>query len=146
MSEDKLEEMLIRHEGLRLKPYHCTAGKLTIGIGRNLEDVGITEAEARMMLRYDIESRRSQLLKFPWFREMNEPRQDAILDMSFMGVGRLLEFVKMIKALERGDFKTAAQEMLNSRWALQVGDGPGNNFDRAEELSRMIENGEYQGK
>ncbi|MDY0127369.1 MAG: hypothetical protein RBR69_04500 [Candidatus Cloacimonadaceae bacterium] len=43
---DRIKEQLVRHEGLRLKPYRCTAGKLTIGIGRNLNDCGITQSEA----------------------------------------------------------------------------------------------------
>ena len=51
---EKLTAQLTKHEGLRLKPYHCPAGKLTIGIGRNLEDKGITEKEAVMLLENDI--------------------------------------------------------------------------------------------
>lgn len=46
----RLHDMLIRHEGLRLKPYHDTVRKLTIGIGRNLDDVGITHEEALILL------------------------------------------------------------------------------------------------
>ena len=41
-----IERQLIEHEGLEQKVYRCTAGKLTIGVGRNLEDKGITEEEA----------------------------------------------------------------------------------------------------
>lgn len=51
MTPTEFEQMLIRHEGLKLKPYQCTAGKLTIGVGRNIEDMGITEDEAIYMLR-----------------------------------------------------------------------------------------------
>lgn len=129
--KESLEDMLIRHEGLKLKPYRCTAGKLTIGIGRNLDEVGITDAEARMMLSYDIESRRSELLKFSWFRNLDPVRQDAIIDMSFMGVARLLEFKKMIRYLEKKEYIGAANEMLASKWAGQVG-------KRAEELALII--------
>jgi lysozyme len=53
--QKKLTDQLIKHEGLRLKPYHCPAGKLTIGVGRNLEDKGITEEEAVMLLENDIQ-------------------------------------------------------------------------------------------
>lgn len=130
----KLESMLIRHEGLELKPYRCTAGKLTIGIGRNLDDVGITEAEARMMLNHDIQTRVTQLLKYKWFCSLSDTRKDIIIDMSFMGIARLLEFKKMIKCLSNEDYPGAAKEMLDSKWASQVG-------NRAVELaSMMIEN------
>jgi len=45
-----IRKLLEFEEGLKLKPYKCPAGKLTIGIGRNLEDRGITEQEAQMLL------------------------------------------------------------------------------------------------
>jgi lysozyme len=134
---DKLENMLIRHEGLKLKPYKCTAGKLTIGIGRNIEDNGITEAEARMMLRYDIEVARSPLLKFRWFTELNQPRQDAIINLVFnLGLPRFLKFKKTIAHLQKHDYEGAATEMINSTWAKQVG-------ERALELASIIVSGKY---
>jgi lysozyme len=134
---DKLENMLIRHEGLKLKPYKCTAGKLTIGIGRNIEDNGITEAEARMMLRYDIEVARSPLLKFKWFTELNQPRQDAIINLVFnLGLPRFLKFKKTISYLQKHDYEGAATEMINSTWAKQVG-------ERALELASIIVSGKY---
>lgn len=46
--------MLIRHDGLRLKPYRDTRNKLTIGVGRNLDDVGITREEALMLPNNEI--------------------------------------------------------------------------------------------
>jgi lysozyme len=135
---DRLENMLIRHEGLKLKPYRCTAGKLTIGVGRNIEDNGITEAEARMMLRYDIEVSRSPLLKYKWFSELNTPRQDAIINMVFnLGLPRFLRFKKTIAFLQAKDWNNAAIEMMNSTWAKQVG-------QRAVELSAIILTGKYQ--
>lgn len=129
--------MLIRHEGLRLKPYKCTAGKLTIGVGRNLDDNGITEAEARMMLNYDIEMSRAPLLKLKWFTELNTPRQDAVINMVFnLGFPRFMKFKKTIAYLEAKDYENAAVEMLNSTWAKQVG-------DRAVELAAIILSGHY---
>ena len=64
---EKLKEQLIRHEGLRLKPYRCTANKLTIGVGRNLDDVGISEDEALILLENDIIKVQRQAENFPWF-------------------------------------------------------------------------------
>jgi lysozyme len=134
---DKLENMLIRHEGLKLKPYRCTAGKLTIGIGRNLDDNGITEAEARMMCRYDVEVVRTPLLKYKWFTLLNEARQDAILDMAFnLGLPRFLKFKNMLQALQDQDYHKAAEEMMTSQWAQQVG-------ERATELAAMMVEGRY---
>lgn len=144
MATPELEEMLIRHEGLRLKPYKCSAGKLTIGIGRNIEDRGITEAEARMMLSYDIAQANMDALKFPWFQGLNQPRKDAILNMLFnMGLDRFRGFKRFIGFMANGEFELAGKEMMDSKWAFQVGDGPGNKMDRAEELSYIIKTGKY---
>ena len=132
----KLEDMLIRHEGLKLMPYHCTAGKLTIGIGRNIQDRGINEAEARIMCQNDIQEITVRLVKYSWFTRLSDVRKDVIVDMAFMGVQRLLGFKKMIEALSREDYKAAAAEMLESKWAKQVG-------VRATELASMMVEGRY---
>lgn len=130
-----IEDMLIRHEGLRLKPYIDTVGKLSIGVGRNLDDVGISEAEALHLLRNDIETHTRELGRFPWFAGLNDTRRAVIIDMHFnLGATRFNGFSKMINALERGDYISAAGEMLNSRWAAQVG-------NRARELSTMMMRG-----
>lgn len=134
---ETLEDTLIRHEGLRLKPYRCTAGKLTIGIGRNLDDIGISEAEARLMLRNDIISAELQLQSsFPWFRRLDPLRQQILTNMAFnLGMPRLRRFRRMLANIERGDYERAADEMLDSRWAQQV-------KGRATELARWMRSGE----
>jgi lysozyme len=140
MATKELEEMLIRHEALKLMPYRCSAGKLTIGVGRNLEDRGITDAEARMMLSYDVASAEADALKFGWFKELEQPRKDAILNMIFnLGLARFREFKKFIKLMEEKRYPEASKEMLSSKWADQVG-------DRAKELSFIIESGKYRKK
>jgi lysozyme len=58
---DRIKEQLVRHEGLRLKSYRCTAGNLTIGIGRNLDDCGISQSEGYIMLINDIMNCEKQL-------------------------------------------------------------------------------------
>ena len=79
----KLAEQLTKHEGLRLKPYHCPAGKLTIGIGRNLEDKGITEKEARMLLENDIQECIQDLkIVFQAFDLLPEPARRVLVDTS----------------------------------------------------------------
>jgi lysozyme len=119
----KLREMLIQHEGLRLKPYRCTAGKLTIGVGRNLDDVGITEPEAMMLLENDIDKVISDLqLEFSWFGVLDEVRMIAICDMCFnLGLAGLKNFKKMLAAMAVADYETAADEAMDSRWYTQTG-------------------------
>lgn len=117
-----LVDLIKRHEGLRLKPYKCTAGKLTIGYGRNLEDCGITEAEANAMLDHDIAVCLEELSQiFPRFYQMPEKVQCVLVDMLFnLGKSRFLQFKKMIQAVKDQDYKRAAAEMKDSKWYSQV--------------------------
>jgi len=129
-----LERMLVVHEGYELFPYKCTAGKLSIGVGRNLDDNGLSHDEVYFLLSADMKRVHVELSQFGWFwfEGMNYVRQSAIADMCFnLGLPRFLQFKNMIKALEVGDYETAAEEMLNSKWASQVG-------SRAIELSMMV--------
>ena len=134
---EKLIDLIIYHEGLELKPYRCTAGHLTIGIGRNLDDRGITEDEARFLCQNDVDIVEQELTrKLPFIVGLDDVRIRVLLDMAFnLGVPRLSAFSNMWAALEEGDYKQAAVEMLDSRWARQVG-------RRATNLSQMMETGE----
>lgn len=138
MNKADLVEQLIKHEGMRLKPYHCTAGKLTIGVGRNLDDVGINEPEARWLLLNDIQQIEKQLdAKLPWWRNLDGVRQIALADMTFnVGIGTIVKFEKMLNALLYERWDDAATEALDSRWAKQVG-------QRAETIARQFRTGEY---
>ena len=124
------------HEGERLKPYRCTAGKLTIGVGRNLEDRGITAEESAYLLANDISREERELLRaLPWVAKLDEVRQRVLLDMSFnMGLGTLLTFKRTLAAVQARQYQQAASMMLDSRWARQVG-------QRAQRLSRMMATG-----
>jgi len=117
-------EDLKRDEGVRLKPYKCTAGKLTIGIGRNLDDVGISMAEAEQLLANDIAVAKGSLdLNIPWWRKAPVPIQDCLINMVFnMGWPRLSQFKSMLSALQNGKYAEAADHALDSAWAKQVGD------------------------
>lgn len=139
MNRQLLLEQLQRHEGLRLKPYHCTAGKLTIGYGRNLEDRGITEEEAGFMLDNDIDEVVSELERMPLYLSLNPVRRTVLANMCFnLGLTRLLGFRRMLGALADKDWDRAADEMLDSVWARQVG-------NRAVELSELMRAGEVRG-
>lgn len=128
---------LALHEGLRLKPYLCPAGVLTIGYGRNLEARGITEAEAEIMLAHDIDDFQDRLLReIPWMVELSPVRQRVLLDMAFnLGVSGLLKFQRTLAAVRGKEYERAAAMMLDSRWATQVG-------QRAKRLSRMMATGQ----
>lgn len=133
----KIKELLIRHEGLKLKPYFCTSGKLTIGVGRNLDDKGITESEALYLLDNDIKETIKYLETFAFWHNLNTPRRDALIDFCFnVGFGTFIKFKKMIQALEYGDYEKASEELLDSKYAEQVG-------ERARELAYIIRHGEY---
>ncbi len=127
---------LRRDEGVRLRPYRCTAGRLSIGVGRNLDDVGISAAEAELLLDNDIARAAADLDRaLPWWRGLSEARQRALVNMAFnLGLPRLLGFSAMLAALRAGDYSRAAAEALNSRWAGQVG-------ARAARVAAMIREG-----
>ena len=122
-SKITLKGLIIKHEGLRLKPYRCSAGKLTIGVGRNLDDVGITREEAEILLNGDIErSAHDAMTIFPRFFTYSDNRQNAIIDMLFnLGKSRFMKFKKMIKAIYLCDWEEASLQAKDSRWYKQVG-------------------------
>ncbi len=125
-------KLIKKHEGLRLTPYRCSSQKLTIGYGRNLQDNGITLDEAETMLQHDVGTAIKEAESLPFFASLNEPRQAVIVDMIFnLGLPRFGMFKKMIAAIEDEHWTVAAAEMLNSRWARQVG-------KRANTLSEMM--------
>jgi lysozyme len=132
-----LEEQLMRDEGVYYKPYRDAVGKLTIGVGRNLDDTGITKEEVMFLLRNDIARARSQLaLRLPWSSALDPVRRDALTNMCFnLGIGHLLAFRNFLGALEAGDYAAAALEMLDSVWARQVG-------PRAHRLALQIQTGQ----
>jgi lysozyme len=136
MDRTAMIRQLRLHEGERLKPYRCTAGKLTIGIGRNLEDRGISKAEAAYLLGNDIDDHWREVQRaLPWVAKLDEVRQRVLLDMAFnLGIAGLLSFKRTLATIEAGDYTRAASMMLDSKWARQVG-------QRAERLSRMMATG-----
>ena len=122
MNEEHLLNQLIRHEGLKLFPYHCSENFLTIGVGRNLDSVGISEEEARSLLANDVKRVKADLdRKVPWWRQLSEARQIVMIDMCFnLGIGSLMKFKNALSCIESGDFVQAREEILDSRYARQV--------------------------
>lgn len=158
-SRENFVNKLIAHEGLRLQVYQDTLGIDTIGIGRNLEDRGITkeeldwmdmpnmdaiyehgirEADAMYLAQNDVQIVEEELLRaHPCVEDLDAVRQLVVMDMAFnMGVPRLCKFKKMWNAIHENKFDIAAKEMLDSRWAIQV-------KSRAVKLSNAMHNGEF---
>ena len=150
---------LIAHEGLRLQVYKDTLGIDTIGIGRNLEDrgitkeeldwmdipsmdavyeYGITEADAMYLAKNDVQIVEEELVRaHPCVEDLDAVRQLVLMDMAFnMGVPRLCKFVKMWNAIHEEDYASAGKEMLDSRWANQV-------KSRSTKLAHAMHHGEF---
>ena len=128
-------------EGRKTKPYTCTAGKLTIGVGRNLQDVGLRQKEIDFLLQNDIEECYTELLRrWPWIEQLDAVRTEALLNMAFnMGLPTLAKFKKMFAALRAEQYSEAAKEALTSQWSKQVG-------ARAQRIAHQIEFGKYKGE
>ena len=157
-TRDDFIKKLVAHEGLRLEVYQDTLGINTVGIGRNLEDrgitnqelsdldipsiehvykYGITEADAVYLATNDVQIVEEELLRaHPCVDSLDSVRQLILMDMAFnMGVPRLCKFKNMWAAIHNEDFITAAKEMLDSRWANQV-------KSRATKLAHAMHHGE----
>ena len=141
MIPTNLIDQLKRDEGLRLYPYTDTVGKLTIGYGRNLTDVGITQDEADLMLQHNVADTQAALaraLPVSIIQSIDPVRMDALTNMAFnMGVNALMKFNLTMLALMQKDYERAADAMLDSQWARQVG-------ARAQRLAQQMRTGQYQ--
>lgn len=133
---DKLRPILANDEGSRSKPYTDTTGHLTIGIGRNLDDVGLSQDEIGLLLENDIARAEMAARRLiPAFDALSEARQCVVVSMAFnMGEGTLSTFKNTLACINHAQWSAAASGMRQSLWAKQVG-------DRAERLAKMMENG-----
>ena len=133
--DDSLIRWIKRCEGFSTRLYKDTDGKLTIGWGRNLQDRGISVDEAGFMFTNDLARTISELEPFSWFNTQPDNVKNALINMNFnLGITRLLEFDKMIAALENNNYSLAAREALNSEWAAEVG-------LRAKDIALMMREG-----
>jgi len=136
----KLLEMLKRHEGVESHVYRCSAGYETIGVGRNISKsgLGLSDDEVDYLLENDIIRVIKELSsEYPWFKNLDDVRKDAIIDIGFnLGATRLRGFRRALAAMDAADYKTASLEFLDSKWSRDV-------KGRSTELAYMIEMGEY---
>lgn len=133
-----LIDTLVRHEGLRRLAYEDSVGVLTIGVGRNIEEVGLSDDEIYYLLKNDIRRCETELdNSFRWYKDLDQVRQEAMINLCFnLGITRLRKFKLALRAMEAKDYEDAADEFLDSLWATQVG-------QRAVEVAEMIRTGNY---
>jgi lysozyme len=115
---DAVIPSLMRDEGFRRKPYRCSAGKLTIGFGTNLDE-GLDDDEAMFLLEHRLAQRVLECRQaFPFFERLGPVRQGVIVQMAYqLGTAGVMEFRNMRRALEAGDYAAAADAMVDSKWA-----------------------------
>ena len=147
-------QRLCIHEGVKLTPYKCPAGYLTIGVGRNLETNPISEEENKVvgdwrhgitknaafyLLRNDIKRVEQECREhIPFWKHLDDERQYVLLDMAFnLGIKGLLRFKKMLYDMGIGNYRGAAKECLNSKYAKQTG-------KRAQRIAKTIETGRFE--
>jgi lysozyme len=138
MNAQRLAVDLTLDEGRRPRIYVDTVGKVTGGVGRNLTDRPFSEDEIDLMLKNDIKGAEGDLdRRLPWWRQMSDARQNVLANMCFnLGIDRLLGFVNTLTLMKAGRYDAAAAEMLDSKWAKQVG-------ARAIRLAATMRKGEF---
>ena len=119
-----LVEQLKRDEGLRLDVYRDSEGLLTIGYGHCLDRKGISKVVAEEMLKDDIsDAELIMRVRFPWVANLSEPRRAAFTNLVFnLGGQGLAGFKKFLAAAQAGEWDTASRELLDSKYAKQVGE------------------------
>ena len=127
---------LRRDEGVRKFPYADTAGKVTVGVGHNLNAHGLDDDVIQLQLVNDVAETTEQVhSRLPWFPALDVVRQGVIVNMAFnLGFSKLEGFPKFLAACAHGDWETAADEMLSSAWAKEVG-------ERAVRLAQQMRTG-----
>ena len=153
LDEGTIIQRLCIHEGIRLMPYRCPAGYLTIGVGRNLDTNPLTDEELKVcgdwkhgitknaafyLLRNDIVKVGNECIKYiPFFKNLDNERQYVLLDMAFnLGIKGLLKFKKMLANMAQGNYNQAAEECLNSKYAKDTG-------KRAQRIAQTIRTGKF---
>ena len=134
---ESVVELIKMHEGYRQHPYRCPAGALSIGYGRNLDSVGIDRDEAEHLMARDVSRALQELRMEPYWLDLSEVRQAVLIDMVYnLGWPRFSKFRKFRDALARGDYRAAADEMVDSHWYRQVG-------NRSKRLVGMMDSGQW---
>lgn len=133
---DIAKAQLTVDEDRRAKPYRDSVGKLSIGVGRNLDDVGLRPDEIDYLLANDLRAAENTARAlFRNFEALSDERKAVLINMALnLGLPRLSKFTRLRNAVESGDFELAAIEMKDSAWAVQVG-------ARADRLEKQMREG-----
>ena len=146
MDRDKLVNELIMDEGYKTETYEDHLGYLTLGVGHLVLDtdpeikqpLGTPVSEERILqcLNDDIDNVCNELDRnMPWWKNLDDNRQRVLANMCFnLGCPRLSNFKKFLAAVQTGNWEEAAEEMMDSKWAIQVG-------NRAKRLAERMEKG-----
>lgn len=141
MDLEKLKEILIKHEGSEQYAYEDSLGYITVGIGRCLDrrkGKGLSKREQLYLLQNDIDDCKRQLDPFVWYQNLDDVRKCVMIELCFnLGIHGLMGFKKMIAAIKKNDFETAMMELLDSKWATQVGK------ERQKNISYRLLHGKY---
>lgn len=137
-----MRSRLYANEGKKKSAYQDSLGYWTIGCGRLIDarkDAGLSDVEIDYLLTNDIITARNNLQPYGWYNKQDQVRKDVLVELCFnLGLGGLLGFKKMIGALDTTNYKLAVAELLDSKWATQVGK------DRINDLVYRLKNGAYQ--
>ena len=131
-----VQEILKEDEGYRQMMYLDTMGIPTIGYGRNLRDRGVTQEEATYLLSNDIAASEQDCERnFAFWWTIPSAAQDVLVCLAFnMGISKLQEFHKTLAHIEKGEWQEAGNQLLQSRWAHQVG------VHRSHRMADMLRN------
>lgn len=123
-------DVLLKEEGFVKKPYYCSEGFPTVGIGTRIGPKGadlslyqfeVSQKTAESMLSAEIQKNWFELIKLDWFMNLDANRKVIIQSMAYqLGLSGLLKFKRMITALNNKNWNTAELEALDSRWHKQT--------------------------
>ena len=135
--EKELLDQIKEHEGLKLFPYKCPAGRLTIGYGHNLQDNGLSKSACEYILYDDIDEAKRNLRTIfgnEFFESLKDSKKIALIDMMFnLGMIKFLTFKRFIFAVETQNWENASYEIIHSKAYEQ-------NKKRYKKLSEQIKN------
>ena len=136
---DQLIDYIKQAEGFRSLAYECPAGKLTVGYGKNIEDLpGLTEEQASVILQMDLVIAAKEVDTFAP-KDIGPNRRAALTAMVFqLGMPAVKKFKKMLAALEQGNWLEAADQAMDSKWARQTP-------SRAKWVAEILKPGEMNG-
>lgn len=142
MSDEQLIKKIYDHEGNERYVYKDSLGNETIGIGRNIaarSGRGLSMDESLYLLKNDIIMCKKSLKNYDWYKCLDLVRKEVLIELLFnLGLTRFFSFKKMIGALQLKDYVKAANELIDSRWSMQVG------INRSEDMYSRLLNGKYK--